>query len=237
MTNHTADTPLNKTARIAGFLFLFTFMGPLFYGAFVFPKLTVAGNAIATANNILANELLFRIGIINELVCSVGALVFALVLYIILKPINKNLVLLALFLKLTEAILLAVIALGHFLALLILNGAASLTVFQLEQVQTLVGSFINLYFHVGAFTMVFHGLNSMVFIYLLFKSRYVPRILSGFGVLSYALIFIFSVMTILAPHYMTILIIQVIFLAPSILTELIIGSWLLIKGAKVQQTH
>jgi len=85
--------------------------------------------------------------------------------------------------------------------------------------------------------MVFHGLNLMIFLYLLFKWNYVPRILAGFGTLSYALIFIYAVMTMLAPHYMMALIIQIIFLAPSILTELIIGSWLLIKGAKVQQTR
>lgn len=91
MHNDALDTSISKAARAAGFMFLFTFIGPLFYGAFLFPKLTAAGNAIATANNIIANELLFRIGIINELICSAGAVVFALVLYIILKPVNKNL--------------------------------------------------------------------------------------------------------------------------------------------------
>jgi len=237
MANHTTDTSLSKTARITGFMFLFTFMGPLFYGAYVFPKLTAPGNVIATAHNILVNALLFRIGIVNELICSIGALVFALVLYILLKPINNDLGLLALFLKIAEAILLAVIALGHFIALLILNEGATLTVFAPGQVQALVGLFINLYFYAGAFTMVFHGLSSMVFLYLLFKSKYVPRILSGFGILSYALIFIFALMAILAPHYITLLTIQVIFLAPSILSELTTGLWLLIKGVKVQQAH
>lgn len=234
MANHTTVS-FNKTARIAGFMFLFTFMGPLFYGAYVFPKLTVAGNASATANNIFNNELLFRLGIINEIICSVGAVVFAVVLYILLKPINKDLSLLGLFLKMTEAVLLAVIALGHFLALLLLTGRASLTAFQPEQIQSLVGFFMNLYFYGGAFTMIFHGLNSMVFLSLLYKSKYVPEILSGFGIISYALIFLFGVITILAPHYMTTLISQIIFLAPSILAELTIGLWLLIKGVKIPE--
>lgn len=233
LTNHASDASLNKTARLAGFLFLFTFVGPLFYGAFVFPKLTVAGNALATVSNILANELLFRLGIINELVCSVGAVVFAVVLYILLKTVNKSLALLALFLKLTEAVLLAVITLGHFIALLILKGEASLTVFGPGQLQTLAGSFINLYFHLGSFTMIFHGLNLMLFLYLLFKSKYVPVILPGFGVFSYALIFLYALIAILSPNYASMLTVQIICMAPSVLTELMIGSWLLIKGVKL----
>jgi len=78
--------------------------------------------------------------------------------------------------------------------------------------------------------MVFHGLNLMIFLYLLCKSKYVPVILSRFGIFSYALIFIFALIIILAPDYTTKLIIQIIFLAPSILSEIIIGLWLLLKG-------
>jgi hypothetical protein len=234
MTNYTNDRSQRKAARFAGFMFLFTFTGPLFYGAFLFPKLTVPENVITTANNVIANELLFRIGIINELICAVGAVVFAVTLYIILKSINKNLALFAFSLKMVEAGLLAVIALGHFIALLVLNGRTSLTVFEPDQVQALVGLLINLYFHLGAFTMVFHGLNSMIFLYLLFKSRYVPHHLAGFGTISYAFVFIYGLIAILEPDYATLLTIQIICLAPSVLAELILGSWLLIKGINIQ---
>jgi hypothetical protein len=234
MQNNTADTSKRKAAKFAGFMFLFTFTGPLFYGAFLFPKLTVEGNVIATADNVIANEFLFRVGIVNELICAVGAVVFAVTLYIILKSVNKNLALLAFSLKMAEACLLAVIALGHFIALLILNGRTSLTVFEPEQVQALVGLFINLYFHVGAFTMVFHGLNSMLFLYLFFQSRYVPGNLAGFGIISYAFVFLYALITILQPVYAAMLIIQIICLAPSVLAELILGSWLLIKGISIQ---
>lgn len=235
MTSHTTDTSQHKTARTAGFLFLFTFMGPLFYGAFVFPKLTVAGNALATADNVMTNELLFRIGVVNELICSVGAIAFALVLYILLRRVNKNLASLAVLLKMTEAILLAVIALGHFIALLMLKGQSTSAVFEAGQIQALVGLFVGLYFQLGAFTMVFHGLNLMIFLYLLFRSKYVPGILAGFGIFSYAFIFIYAFITILAPGYATMLIIQILCMTPSILSELTIGFWLLIKGINVQQ--
>jgi len=102
--------------------------------------------------------------------------------YIILKPVNINLALLALFLKLTEAFLLAIIALGHFIALLILNGRATLTVFQPEQVQALVGSFINLYFR-----CFFHGIPRAepddIFIFIIqveLRSQNIGRVRNSF---------------------------------------------------------
>jgi hypothetical protein len=233
MTNRAADASLGKTGRVAGFMFLLSLMVPLLNWIFVLSKFIVAENAVETARNILANEFLFRIGIINDLITSAVVAILALALYIILKSWNKNLALLALFLKLTEAILLAVIALGDFIALLILNGKASSTAFGQEQVQTLVGLFLNARISVSAIPMVFLGLNLMIFLYLLFKSKYVPSILTGFGILSYALIFIYALLTILSPNYAAMMIIQIICWAPSCFFEIIIGLWLLIKGIKV----
>ncbi len=234
MTNYTVDASQRKAAKVAGLIFLFIVIGWTLNWTLVDSKLIVAGNATATVNNIMANELLFRIGITNQLIFSISGVVLALALYIILKPVNKNLALLALFLKLTEAILGAVIALCSFIALLILKGQA-LTVFEPEQIQTLVGLFLNGRISISAIPMVFLGINLMVFFYLLFKSKYVPRILAGFGILSYALIFIYALITLLLPNYAAILIIQIFCWVPSILFELVIGLWLLFKGVNVQQ--
>lgn len=235
MTNHIVDSSRKNAARIAGLMFLLTLMGPLFYGAFLFPKLTVAGNGIATAKNIIDNELLFRIGIINEIMCSVVAVILALSLYIILNSVNKSYVLLAVFLKLTEATLLAVNALGHFMALLILKGQNSSTLVEPGHIQAFIGLFISLYFSLGVFPMVFLGLSMMIFLYVLFKSKYIPEKLSGFGIASYALIFIYPVMTILSPDAAAMPVTQIILFTPSILAELAIGSWLLMKGINVRQ--
>lgn len=235
MPGHTEEASQRKAAKVAGLMFLFIVIGWTLNWTLVDSKLTVAGNVTATVNNIMANELLFRIGITNQLIFSISGVVLALALYIILKPVNKNLALLALFLKLMEAIIGAVIALCSFMALLILNGQASLTAFEQEYIQALVGLFLNGRISISAIPMVFLGLNLMVFFYILFKSKYVPRILAGFGILSYALIFMYALITILSPNYAAIMIIQIICWAPSVLFELIIGLWLLFKGVNVQQ--
>ncbi|NJD54012.1 MAG: DUF4386 domain-containing protein [Candidatus Methanoperedens sp.] len=232
---HTEEASQRKAAKVAGLMFLFIVIGWTLNWTLIDSKLIVAGNVTATVNNIMANELLFRIGITNQLIFSISGVVLALALYIILKPVNKNLALLALFLKLTEAILGAVIALGSFIALLILNGQASLTAFEQEYIQALVGLFLNGRISISAIPMVFLGLNLMVFFYLLLKSKYIPGILASFGILSYALIFMYALITILSPNYAAIMIIQIISWAPSVIFELIIGLWLLIKGVNVEQ--
>jgi hypothetical protein len=234
MTNRSSETSLLILARVAGFMFLFSLIVPLLNWTLVLSKFIVAENIIATAKNIRANEFLFRIGITIELIMSVGLVVLALALYIILKPANKHLALLALLLKLVEATIVAVIVLVSFIALWILNGEAYLTVFTPEQLQVPVGFILNSHTAIYSFPMVFLGLDMMVFSFLFLKSKYIPKILAGFGILSFAFIFIHSLMYIITPKYATMLINQIIFWAPSGLFEIIIGIWLLSKGINTQ---
>ena len=235
MTNSITDTSQRKAVRVAGFMFLFSLMVPFLNWTFLLSKFIVAGNIMATANNIVANQLLFRIGMTIELIMSAGLIVLALALYIILKPVNRNLALLALLWKLVEATIAAAIVLVSFIALQFLNGDAYVTVFTPEQLQVPVGFLLNEHTALYSIPMVFLGLDMMVFSYLFFKSKYIPRILASFGILSFALIFIHALMYILAPEYATMPINQVIFWAPSGLFEIIIGIWLLFKGINVQQ--
>jgi len=228
------DTSLQKAARVAGFMFLFSFIVPTLNWVLVLSKFIDAGNVMATAENIMANEFQFRIGISIELIMSVGLIVLGLALYTILKPVNKNLALLALLWKLVEASLAAAVVLVSFVALQALNGDAHVTAFTPEQLRVPVGLILNAHTAAYSIPMVFLGLDMMVFSYLFFISKYIPRILAGFGILSFALIFIHALMFMLAPEYATVPINQVIFWAPSGLFEIMIGIWLLVKGVNVQ---
>lgn len=235
MAKRISDSSQRKAVKVAGLFFILNLLVPLFNWSFVLSKFTVAENVIATAKNIMVNELLFRIGITIELFMSVGLIVLGLALYKILKSANKNLALLALLLKLVEATIVAVIVLVNFIALQVLNGEASLTAFTPEQLQASIGFLLNEHTVLYSIPMVFLGLDMIVFSYLFFKSEYIPRILAGFGILSFTLILIHALMYIIAPQYAAMLINQIIFYAPSGLFEIIIGIWLLSKGIKVQQ--
>ena len=75
------DTSQRKAARLAGVTFLLAFIVPTLNWAFVLSGFNVANNALATAQNIMANVFLFRIGITIELFMSIALIVLAWALY------------------------------------------------------------------------------------------------------------------------------------------------------------
>jgi hypothetical protein len=234
MTNNNIGTSQQKAFKIAGLMFLIILIGSILYGTLIMFKLIAADNAAATTKNILANGLLFRIGIIYELISSICGIILALTLYIILKPVNKYLAKLAFNLKVVEVILVAFIALTSFITYIILSSITNLTLIQTEQLYNIVGLLFNAHTTIYAFPMLFLGINFMLFFYLLFKSKFAPGILAVFGIISYFLIFIFALFTILTPQYITIKL-QSIFWGPSVLFEFIIGIWFLVKKMDFRQ--
>jgi len=184
----------------------------------------------------MANVFQFRIGITVELIMSVGLVILGLSLYIVLKAVDKNLAILALLLKLVEATIAAAIVLVSLISLQVAKGGTYISIFTPEQLQTPVGLILNMHTAVFSVPMVFLGLDMVLFSYLFFKSKYIPRILAGFGIISFALIFIHALMFILTPRYATMSVNQIIFWAPSGIFEIVIGIWLLSKGLKIQHT-
>ena len=216
-------------------MFLFAFIIPTLNWALVLSKFNVAGDALATAKNILANTFLFRLGISIELLMAVGLVVLGLALYVVLKSVNKHLALLALVLKLVEATLMAVTVLLPFIALGFTQAESASTTLTQEQLQMPLGLLFNAHTAITAVPMVFLGLDMMLFCYLFLKSAYIPRLLARFGILSFALILVQSLLFILAPEYAEMPINQMLFWAPSGLFEILIGLRLLIKGINLQE--
>lgn len=210
-------------------MFLFILVVSTVYGAVILNGFCVSGNSIATANNILNNELPFRIGIICELSMCTGGIVLALALFMMLESVNKHLAMLALLLKMTESVSAAVIALISFTALQTVNGTVAMT----EQTKEVFGSLVNANVTLTAVPMLFLGMNFMLFFYLLSRTKYVPGLLSIFGIISYMLIFMFALFTIISPRHVTI-VLQSIFWGPSIIFELTIGILLLVKKIDFQ---
>lgn len=222
-----------QVAKIAGVMFLLAFILPTLNWALILSGFNVENNVIETTNNILANEIFFRVGVTIELFMAVGLIVLAWALYILLKPVNRNFALLALLIKLAEAGISAVIVLVTFIALNILNSELFLSAFTIEQLKAPLGLTLVLHTAIFSIPMVFLGLDMMIFSYLLYKSKYIPVILAGFGILAFALIFIHAILSIIKPQFSDLAIYQIIFWTPSGIFEIIIGMWLLIKGLNI----
>ena len=105
MAIYTIDESQRKAARVAGFAYLFTFVTVVLVNFGIHERLIIAGNAAETARNIMAHERLFRVGIASDLIYCAGVVILLTALYVILKPVNRSLALIAAFWRLAYALM------------------------------------------------------------------------------------------------------------------------------------
>lgn len=230
MNETNTETSLHVYARIAGLAYIVVILLGIFSVSYIDSKLVVPGNDAATVNNILANELRFRISFVSEIVMYVLVVLLSLALYVILKTVNKNLALLALLWRLGEAIIGGGVAvLSGLVPLLLLNNEVT---FETAQLQSLVGVFLEVRNAGLDVVLIFIGVGGTLFCYLLFKSQYIPRILSVWGMLTYLSMLLLAFTSILMPNLSEA--VKMALYAPGGLFEIIIGLWLLVKGINVE---
>jgi hypothetical protein len=232
MTTKEKMNPIQKTARISGVLYLLiTFLSIPVH--FVIPsQLIVAGDAAATANNIMTSARLFRMGISTELVLLLIEIVLSVLLYVLLKPVSRTLSLVAAASRLTMTMIHGVNLLTHFIVLLLLSGAGYMTVFQPSQLQALAMVFLKAYDYGFTIGIVFLFLHALILGYLIFRSGYFPRILGVLFVIASLGYLIDSFSNVLIANYKT----GPVYLAlPIAIAEIAFPLWLLIKGVNVAQ--
>ncbi len=217
--------------RVAGFLYLLLLAAHLRL-VYIPSKLIVTGNATATANNIAAHELLFRFGIVADLFTGVMALFLTLALYRLLKGVDQGLAVLMVILgSLMVTPIYFLNTLNDAAALLLVRGADFLSVFEKPQRDALAMLFLRLQHHGVRVNEIFWGLWLIPFGILVFRSRFLPRILGVWLILNSLPYLATSVTGLLSPQYEA-TVWNIGF--PLTLGELAIMLWLLIKGAKVQ---
>ncbi|MCE1253570.1 MAG: DUF4386 domain-containing protein [Anaerolineae bacterium] len=217
-----------KIARIAGFLYFLYMLATIFADASR-TKLIVFGDAITTANNILASEGFFRIGFVSDVLAGVFFLLAAWALYVLLKPVNKNIALLFLLLNLGGVAVQCINMLNLFSVVLLLSGADYLKAFQVNQLQSLAMFFLYLYKNGFMIAQFFYAAWLFPLGYLVLKSGYLPKflgvilIIECFGWLMYPFQFF------LFPTYDLIFYISATL---GFIGEFGLTLWLLIMGAK-----
>ena len=236
MTNRIPDISQRKAARIAGFGWLIIIIAGIFAEFVIRMQLIVPGEAAATANNIMNSEWLFRISIVSDLIMLAFDVVVALALYVLLKPVNKSLALLATFFRLVMDAILGINLLNLTVALLLLRAADYLTVFETDQLYAQALLFLNAHSSGYDLGLVFFGLHLLVLGYLVYKSGYVPRILGLLLIITSFGYLIDSFANVLLPEEEAIIAtIAAILIALAVIAELSLSLWLLFKGAKVPE--
>ena len=215
---------------MVGFLYLIQMALAIFAEMFVRARLIVPRDAVQTAANLTASERLFRFSLAGDLIIYASVVVLFWGLYVILKPVNKDVALLGVFFRVIEQAILAVTTCAGFIALRLLSNAEYLRVVDPAQLQALARAFLGMYGIGLSIGFVFLGLGSAVFSYVWLQSGYIPRALALLGIFASLLLTIMSLTTMVFPRaYETL---GMTYMVPMFFYEVGLGLWLLIKGLK-----
>jgi hypothetical protein len=218
-----------KIARIAGllyFLYILTSVIADQFGQFVFAEAQV------TVDHIITQEALFRTGVVVSLFSYALFLLAAWSLYVLLKPVNKNLALLFLVFNLGGFAILSFSHLNLISSLLLLSGADYLKAFQPDQLQALATQFINLYKYGSTVAQIPYGIWLLPLGYLVYKSNFLPKILGVLLIADFFAELVYVLQRLLFPAFP---VISYPCWAISFLAEFGLTLWLLVKGVKDQK--
>ena len=227
------DEIQRRWARVVGFSYLFA-LAPAVFAEFYVSGRLISDNAIVTAQNIIAHERVFRLGIASNLLVFATDVVLVTALYVVLERVNRRLALLATFFRLIETTILIVAVLNDFYVLRLLSGASYLTTVNSDELAALARVSIGVHSSVYNVALLLFGFGSPVFCYLWLRSGYIPKPLAAWGLLASVWIGTCAFAFVVFPE-LTKVITVVYYGGPIFFFELAMGLWLLFKG--IPTTH
>ena len=172
--DHT-DVSSRILSRTGGFLYLYIIVAALFGEMFVRDRLIVRGDAAATASNILGSETLFRISIAGELITCLCDAALAAILYLLFRPVSRNVSLLAAANRLTFASVYCTSKFFLVAALILLDGSDYLRAFDAEELSALAYASLRLHGFGYGISLSFFGVHCGLLGWLVYRSGYAPR--------------------------------------------------------------
>lgn len=226
--------PIVAYTRLAGWLYLFIILAGGYVELFVRGRILVAGDAGATAHNLTTFESLWRFGFGAEITMWVFSIFTMVVLYVLLRPVNGTLALVALIFNVMDTAIEALNAtLCNFAALFFANGGGALAAFTHQQLAALAVFVLRLHEYGFGAGLLFFGFVLIINGYLMARSTYFPRwlgIVAAAGGACYALnsygLFVAPALQDAAFPFI---------LLPSLVAELTISLWLIVKGVDVER--
>ncbi len=216
-------------ARLGGLLYLLIIALGIFGEVVVRAKLIVPGDSLATAHRILASEFLFRCGLAGDVVMHLCDLPLMVILYVLLRPVSRDLSLLAAIFSFLQTAVLVANKINLVAVLLVLR----LHTFTPDQRADLASLSLNLHEHGFGIGLIFFGVSCLLLGYLLFRSGYFPRTLGVLQAIAGICYLINSFALLLFPTFAEKLVPTI--LLPAFLGELLTALWLLIMGVNAQK--
>lgn len=217
-----------KTARLAGLLFLLWIVSGFYDMFYVSPKIFVSGDPVASAQNILKYETLFRTGIFSGLITNTIWVLLVWVFYQLFRSVNER------YSKLLVASVLvqvpvAFVNAGLSIAAVITLKGEILKSFELAQRQDIAMAFLKINEYSVLALVLFYGLWLFPLAILVYQSVFIPRFFGIWLILNGIVYVLLSFVGIVLPEYR-----DTVFTVgmPAMFGELVLMLWLLIKGTR-----
>jgi hypothetical protein len=224
---------IQKTARVAGILYLVITIAAIVAHFYVPSNIIMPDDPAATVKNLISSETLFRIGGVGgELVILLSEIVLSILLYILLKPVNNTLSLVAAASRLLMTAVHGINLLNYFFVLLLASGTGYAAVFGAEQINSLVMLFLDAHRYGFTIGIAFLTLHVFILGYLIFKSGFFPKILGILFIAAGVGYLIDSFALLLSSTYETTPAVIAVLIAVG---EIAFPLWLLIKGVNVEK--
>jgi hypothetical protein len=230
MENGSTERTQRIYARVAGFLFLWLIITGL-AGTLIISHIVGSGTFRETAKRVVASEHLYRVALSSELIETLSAVLLAFALYVTLKPVDELLAQIAMYWRLGEAFIGGVGMIVGFVKLHLYSSPESIGALGTDQSQALVDLTRNAGFAAYNISAIFFSVGSILFGYLFFKSSYIPRILSAFGVFASVVVTIMCFGSLIFPEHAATL--QYGW-APMAIAEVTTGFWLMLFAVRTQ---
>ncbi len=179
ITEQAAEVSPRVRARIAGFLYLIVIVGGIFAEIGVRGRLVVNGDPAATAHNIVAHELLYRLGFSVELFYILCNVPLILLLYYLFKVVNKKFAVLAALFSVVGTAVEGVSLLAHYAPLVFLGKGPYLAAFTPAQLQAAAYLSLHMFEYGFMIALAFFGFFCLTQAYLIFRSTFFPRVIGG----------------------------------------------------------
>ena len=216
---------LQRYARAAGVAMVlsivFGFLGEMYLPG----TIIVPGDSGATAANIVAHPLRFRLTFASYLVEGICDAALALFFYVLLKPVNRNIALLSAFFGLVAMITFAVAQSSFYAASVVLRDAGVMAAFTEDQRNALAFLATRIGATIAGLFLCMYGIMSMLRGWLIMRSRYLPAVLGVLFMIGGAGFFVRSVTYVVAPAYSSALM-----LIPMAVAGIPLTLWLLVRG-------
>ena len=232
MTAALDESSRQRWARLVGLLLLLTNASAMF-AVSVRRDLIGGGDAAAAAAKMASSETLVRTGLAFDLLTMAGVVPLVAGIYLILKPVARDLALLAAFWRLMECSLMTAITLASFIALAWIGASERMGALDQELVQVLALALVRVHGSSFQLGFLFLGLGQLLFSWLWWKSRYIPRALAGLGIAASAIMTVMAVGIIIRPELYSL--VTMAYMAPMGAYELALGFLLLFRGVRSDQ--